>query len=150
MARSHPIVDRLQLDGTYDSPRKSRRKRKLYTEQTTEDGTNASDKEYQPFQKRRTTATPSKPPPRRAATTARHKILSDPEQNLTYFDAALKDQDTTSPKRGALGIQNQAQNDRIEAASKQPQTPQKFQKVILSSQSPRKPSTELSNSSSHD
>ena len=134
--RPSPRGGPVQIDGTYDSPRKPRRKRKRYTEPLMEDAASSSDKEYQPTQKRQFPANPRRPQSRKAATTARQNVLSDPEQNLSYFDAALEQEDNSSAKSGIRRSQDHPHNDHIEAASKLPQTPRKLQKIIPSSQSP--------------
>lgn len=135
-----------QLDGTYESPRRPRKRKvmpKLKTEST-------ESQEYQPTQSRtggELKSTIGTGEPRRSTrqSKGRSKILSDPADNFDYFSQALAGNQTPSAQRTkALEIQDSADDDYVIDLSgsptrpglRTPSRPGTAQTVIKSSQSP--------------
>ena len=140
-----------QVDGNYDSPRKKRRKGRTSVDLDIED-TSYTDgsKNGRPPRKQQCMTAAERPPSRAAAQKAREKILSDPDQNLEYFRAALEeDERAKGPKRTRRSEKDQRNDpkshDDKENEQGEPvagrlsdllETPRKRKEVIPSSQSP--------------
>ncbi|OQV03243.1 hypothetical protein CLAIMM_08312 [Cladophialophora immunda] len=151
-----------QLDGTYDSPRRPRKRKatpnaaSLPTKQKTEPANGDSQAEYRPTKRKRKVGFADEEnaeEPRRASKrlASKNEVLSDPVKNFDYFAKALTDEaeqgnhnGVDEPFKCPLEIVDTTE-DEIEIApdtlsksrcSALPETPKKNTTVILSSQSP--------------
>ncbi|KIX96556.1 uncharacterized protein Z520_07822 [Fonsecaea multimorphosa CBS 102226] len=146
-----------QLDGTYDSPRRPRKRKatpsaaSLPTKQKTEPPIGDSQEEYKPSKRRRKVGFADEENtmgPRRASKrlASKNEVLLDPVKNFDYFAEALRDpaehgrsNAADEPLSDFLEIEDATEDEPgilLSGCSVLPQTPKRNTTVILSSQSP--------------